>query len=673
MIFPGSHQFATGGEWLVAASFMETSKLFALTVATIEPGWIETVAAELCKYSWSNAHWQKKSGRVIAEEQVALFGLIIATGRKVNFGKRHKKNMSEARDIFIQSALVAGELNGSYRFLEHNLALLQKWQDAEEKMRVRNIVCDDMALASFYSSRIPAEVYDQATLNRFLKKKRSQSFLYMQDEDVLNRRPEDKELVDYPPFFSIGSMQLRLEYHLEPGSYHDGVTYRLPADFAATVSPELFEWLVPGLLKEKLTVLLRALPKTIRKKLVPLSDTVNRLLDDLDFGSGSFYSAVEASILKQFKLLIRRSDWTDNLPSHLQPRFILFDAAGKELSAGRDLRRLLDGFSQRKETTDNPVLSDNDQKIIESWQESEHTTWDFYDLPKTVTTWTAQGEVAGFLYPAIIADPPKGCVRIAFLRDRTAADKLNKIGTLYLYRLHFAGQYKSLKKLCTTTLSGPSSLWLQDMGTTRKEVVDKMLDCILLTLFAPLPDGIIEKEHFFKKIKEIEDQGFYASAQKICHEIMALLRKRRAAQEFLTKIFTRQGGKIFLPADSKIDLQAHLNEIFPADFLTIDTLPPDFSGIDRQLQCFMIRLERFQANPGKDSQKRAQLLPYQNRLHELEAKKDRLSDEAQGQLLRFSGLVDEYRISLFSPEIKTLEPVSPQKLEQQWRLTLARC
>lgn len=673
MIFPGSHQFGTGGEWLVAASFMETSKLFALTVATIEPDWIETVASELCKYSWSNAHWQKKSGRVIADEQVSLFGLVIATGRKVNFGKRHKKNINEARDIFIHSALVAGQLNGSFRFLEHNLALLQKWQDAEEKMRVRNIVCDDLALGLFYEKRIPADVYDQTTLNRFLKKKRSQSFLYMQDEDVLNRRPEEKELVDYPPFFPVGSMQLRLEYHFEPGSETDGVTYRLPADFAATISPELFEWLVPGLLQEKLTVLLKMLPKTIRKKLVPLSDTVNRLLDDLDFGSGSFYSALEASILKHFKLLIRRSDWTDNLPPHLQPRFVLFDAAGQDLCAGRDLRGLLEGFPQKKETAGHYVLGDEDKKLFQRWRKSEHTTWDFSCLPKMITTYTPQKEVAGFLYPAVVADPQKGCTRIAFEKDKQTAEKLNRKGTLYLYRLHFSSQYKALKKLCSTTLSGPSSLWLLHMGATKKEIVDKMLDCILLVLFAPIPGEIIEKEQFFKKIREIEDRGFYASSQRICHELMALMRKRRAAEESLTKIFNGQGRKLFLPTDSKTDFQEHLKDIFPADFLAIDTNPADFSQIDRQLQCFMVRLERFQANPGKDSQKSAQLLPYQNRLQELMAKKDRLSEEALEQLFRFADLVDEYRISLFSPEIKTREPVSAQKLDQQWRLTLAKC
>ncbi len=239
MIFPGSHQFTKGGQWVVAASFIETSRLYALTVATIESIWIEAVAAELCKYSWSSPHWQKKTGQVIADEKVSLFGLIIATGRKVNFGKRSKKNRAAARDIFIQSALVSGELNGSYRFLDHNLALIKKWQDAEEKLRVRNIIADELTLSAFYDQRIPADVYDQTTFKRFLKREKNQSFLLMNDDDVLRRRPEENELIDYPLFFSIGTMQLRLEYHFEPGSDRDGVTFRLPYDFAATVTPDI--------------------------------------------------------------------------------------------------------------------------------------------------------------------------------------------------------------------------------------------------------------------------------------------------------------------------------------------------------------------------------------------------------------------------------------------------
>ncbi len=672
MIFPGSHQFTTGGQWLLAASFIETARLYALTVATIEPDWIESVAEHLCKYSWSAPHWQKKTGQVIADEKVSLFGLIIAAGRKVNFGKRSKKNIREARDIFIQSALVSGELTGSYRFLDHNLALIKKWQEAEEKLRVRNIVCDDLALHAFYAQKIPADVYDQTTLNRFLKKRRNTSFLMMTDDEVLNRRPEEKELVDFPHSLTIGNMQIRLEYHFEPGSENDGVTFRLPFDFAGTVSADYFEWLVPGLLQEKLTFQLKALPKSIRKKLVPVSETVNRLLDDMDFGSGSLFTALEASILKQFKILIHRSDWSDNIPLHLQPRFLLFDAAGNELCTGRNLRKLLASPSRGVKTAHQPALRDTDQAQMRRWDGTTHTTWDFAGLPGTISTYTPQGEIAGLLYPALTIQPEDGCVRIAFEKEKQKAEKLNRKGTLYLYALQFSSQYKALKKLCTTALSGPSSIWLMNIGKTRKEVIDIILECILTSLFGPISGEILSEQTFRDHVKNIERRGFYAAGQEVCQQLMALVRKRRAAQETIQKIFTRGSANFVYSGEKEADFHAHLDDIFPIALL-LQPEPLDLQNIDRQLQCLIIRLERFNANPGKDDQKSAQLRPYLQNLHKLLEKKVGLSEEALEQLFDFQQLVNEYRISLFSPEIKTREPVSPKKLDQQWRLTQAKC
>lgn len=685
MIFPGSHQFTKGGQWLVAASFIETSRLYALTVATIEPDWIEGVAGNLCKYSWTNPRWHKKSGRVVAEESASLFGLIIASGRKVNYGRRSKKNIQEARDIFIQAALVAGELNGNYRFLEHNLQLIKKWQNAEDKLRVKNIVVDDLSLHAFYDKRLPADVYDQATLNRFLKRKRNKSFLQMTDQDVLNREPEERELVDYPPTLSVGNMMIRLEYHFEPGSDRDGVTFRLPVNFAATVSPELFEWLVPGLLHEKLTFLLKGLPKSIRKKLVPISDTVNMVLDDIDHGTGSFYSSLESSLLKHFKLMVRHSDWSKNLPAHLQARFLLFDDSGKELCTGRNLLQLLTVSSQGSQTKSAPELRRAEQKLLEQWQDTSHTSWNFSGLPASIPTYTPQGEVAGFLYPLLTVQSEEACVKIGFDKDKRSAELANIAGILYLYRLQFKDQYKALKKLCSTTISGPSSVWLMNLGNSRKEVIDTFLTFILSQLFGPLAGTIVSEAEFSSKIQEMKKRGLYAAGQDMCNSLMSLVRKRRDIQQTIERICSPaknsrqdQGGK-------GAELREHLEDIFPMELFknpanstyptksTFQCRKIDLINLERQLQCLHIRLDRFQGNPPKDSQKAKQLQPYLQKLYEIKRKEGKLSESALEQLDLFEALVNEYRISLFSPELKTRQPVSPKKLDQQWSATLTKC
>lgn len=673
MIFPGSHQSMKGGGWVVAASFIETSRLYALTVATIEPAWLERVGGHLCKYSWSNPHWQKKTGQVVADETVSLFGLVVESGRKVNFGGRSAKNVAEARDIFIQSALVQGEMNGTYPFLIHNLKLIDKWQETEEKLRQRTILVEDSAFYEFYGQRLPEDVYDQKTLNRFLRGKRNQTFLEMRDEDILKRRVDDKELLDYPPTITVGRMQLRLEYHFEPGSTKDGVTFRLPVDSAMTLRPDNFEWLVPGLLPEKLTFLLKALPKNIRKKLVPINETVNRLLDDMGERSGSLYSAIEASILKYFRFLIQRSDWTDNLPAHLQPRFVLFDDAGNEICAGRNLRELLEaGRSDTMVGKVEPTLQKKGMEAVDRWQGTEHFTWNFSGLPATIPAFTKHGEIAGFLHPVLLVQPEKSCVKIAFEKNPITAKQLNNAGIIYLYRLQFAEQYKNLKKYCSTSFSGPSAVWLLDLGMTRKEAVDTLLEFFLHRIFGPLSGDIVPEKTFSATVERIKKDGLYAQGQKMCQDLLVLLRKRRAVHDTIRKIFAPGNKNRLVIPDKKMRFTAQLDEIFSVEMLS-GRLPANFAEIDRQLQSLAIRLERFYADPDKDRRKEEQLLPHLDNLAKLMAKRDVLSADGLEAVLLYRDMVNDYKIALFSPEIKTHRSISLQKLDQQWRATLAKC
>ena len=671
MIFPGSHQFNRSGQWIVAAGFIETSRLFALTVATIEPDWIEIIGKNLCKYSWSNPRWHKKTGQVIANENVSLFGLQIAAGRKVNFGDRHKNNIVEARDIFIQSALVHGEIKGTYHFLQHNLSLIKNWQEAENKLRTRGIVADDLTFHNFYAQRISVEVYDQKTLNRFLKTRRNKSFLKMREEDVLLRKPEENELTDYPPSITLGTLELRLQYNFVPGSSEDGVTFRLPIDFAHGLSVHFFEWLVPGLLHEKLTFLLKGLPKNIRKRLVPVGNSVDQILDDINLYSGSLYGAIQSSILKQFKLVVRRSDWPTNLPSHLQPRFVLFDNSGKERSSGRNLKKLLDTENITDITVASDLLKKSDRQTVDLWEQKECTQWEFEGLPERIPLFSKQGDASGFLYPSFIPVPDRGYVKIQFDKNLTTVERENHKGFLYLYRLQFPGQYKSLRKICTTTLSAPSALWLFEGGSNRKEVTDMLLNYIMRSVFGSSSAIIEPRQVFNENIIRVKHDGLYKTGSLILNSLMALLRKRREVRDLVTKIFSNQAGKNFLSQDKHTLFNHLIDEIVGPGFL----LNGDHSSIEklqRRLQSLSIRLDRFALNPVKDELKNKKLLPHLNNLKSLE-KTEFMSDDALESVDKYREMIAEYRISVFSPEIKTSLPVSSKKLQKQWQDVMEKC
>ncbi len=672
MIFPGSHQFLTAGQWIIAASFLETNRLYALTVATIEPDWLESLATHLVKYSWANPRWQKKTGQVVAEEKVSLFGLIIVAGRLVNFPKRDPKNVPEARSIFIQSALIEGHLSGRYPFLTHNLQLLEKWRKAEDKLRTTAIVHDDSTLFAFYEQRLPAEVYDRTTLNRWLKR-RGQKTLMMAEADIVRNRPDDKALADYPPVLQTGGLELQLEYDFSPGSESDGLTVRIPVSLAPALQPAIFEWLVPGLLREKILYLIKGLPKSLRRHLVPASLTADRILDDIDLYKGSLYSAMAASIHKMFRIAVQRSDWPADLPSHLQSRFVLFDLEGREVASGRDLHRLVETSATQISPKEQALAMGSDTSaILERWQDFSSRTWAFDDLPDSIPLLTPQQEVAGYLYPVLVARPDMGGVGVTFVNDQQTARADNIGGVAFLFRLQFADGFKALKKYCESMLSGPSGLFLLTMGGQRKEAVEMLLAFILRSLFPAIDGAIPTKETFFGQVSAVQRKGFYQEGRRMAEDAVSLLKQRREVQEKLLH-FQRLDARKLVFTDRQVDyFRALLEEIVPVDFFAAAEYA-DLEAAGRQLQSLAIRMERFYVNPTKDREKTKTLQPHLESLGQLERRRPQLDSECLALLKEYGMMVAEFRIAVYSPEIKTRIPVSEKKLQQHRRLVQGRC
>ncbi len=682
MIFPGSYliqqkktedrrqrtESVSGkSQWIIAASFLETTRLYAMTVATIEQEWLEQLGGALCKRSWSAPRWHKKSGQVIADERVTLFGLVIVAGRKVNYGRIDPKNQEEARQIFIQSALVGGELDGPFPFLKKNLNLLQEWQDTEERLRKKDIVVDERTLYGFYEQRIPAHVYDRFTLNRFLQRQKDKQILEMSEADILNRRPEDRELSDFPPLLTVGSLQFRLEYHFAPGAEDDGVTVRIPLDMIDTLQEPFFEWLVPGLLKEKVTLLLKGLPKNIRKYLIPLSGTVDMLLDDLDMYKGSLLQALERSILKAFRRTITRADWPTELPSHLSMRYLLFDQSAQVVAVGRSLAQLREGRHRTGTDVSTAQLNAHDQKTKEAWEEHFCTTWDFTDLPLSLPLFNPGKEMCGSLFPAIQPLRDRGGVVIEFMTNQTEAALQNRDGLNFLCQLQVAEQYKALKKYCTTSLSGPSSSWLTQGLGERPKAAHAILSFIIASLFNIIAGPIPGRGEFMENVDRVTRGDFYAAGRMICDTILATLRQRREVSDHIRRFGDLARKTHSFDRERFENYEKLLEEILPLNFLETKELA-EIQSCDNKMKALMIRIERAHADPAKDALKASQLTPHLHNLQTLRQKEQDLSPEGRQEMKKYQEMIARFRITLFAPEIQGGGPqVSAKKLDQQWQ------
>ena len=269
-VFPGSALFRRPPKWLMAAELVETTRLYARTVARIEPEWVEAVAGHLVNRSYAEPHWERHRGQVAAYEKVSLFGLTLVPRRKVNFGPI---DPVQAREIFLRFALVEGDFDTRAPFWRHNRELIDYVHDLEAKSRRRDILVDDEAIYGFYAARVPDGIYSTPQFEQWLRQAcaTQPKLLHLRLEDLL-RQPLDRDAAQFPDRLDLGGMELPFEYRFEPGAEADGVTLVVPVAVLNQVTEGRASWLVPGLLQERIVALLRSLPKALRKHFVPAPD-----------------------------------------------------------------------------------------------------------------------------------------------------------------------------------------------------------------------------------------------------------------------------------------------------------------------------------------------------------------------------------------------------------------
>ncbi len=650
MIFPGSALFNKAGKWVMAAELIETSRLFARCVANIKVEWIEPLAGHLCKYSWSEPHWEKKRGQVVAFENVSLFGLLVEARRKVNFGP-HKPD--EAREIFIQQALVEGDLGGTFPFYEYNKAMVERLQDLEDRVRQRDILVDDYTLYQFYDQRLPADVHDRTGLIRMIKKAGSDDLLRMVEEDILHQEPDSDQLAEFPEELDVGGFSCKVTYRFQPGKKDDGISIHIPVDVISQVEPGRFDWLVPGMILEKIIFLLKGLPKSLRRQLIPVPDTAAKIMAEIQFGQGSFYPALQEIIIVSKQVRVERNDWPlDSLPDHLKVRFCLINKHGKVLKASRNFADLA------APSSDKPASGDLLDGLKKKWQRQGITTWDFTDLPERIPVNDRQGRLLGFAWPGL-EDTGTGGINLRLFASREDCTNETRRGLLALY----LKQFKNLKGLKKDFALGNENWALYEGVGSMEEVNNDLKTFILEEIFASREGQIPTRQTFDKKTAEVRQSGIYALGRKLVDLVTMILRERRTVLDLINRyegMGGQQGGQ-----NRFDDFREHLQKVLPSDFLLT------FNGrrlrnCQRYLKALQVRVERGHADPARDLLRTTQVKIHDDRLAEV-AGQQTFSPDYERVLNEYREMIDEFRVSVFAQEIKTAYPVSEKRLEKKWR------
>jgi ATP-dependent helicase HrpA len=674
-LFPGSSLYKKGPKWIVATELVRTSRLFARTVAAIEPEWIEKLAGDLCRHSYSEPHWEKRRGEVMACEKVTLFGLPIVERRMVRYGR---VDPDRSREIFIRQALIPGEFKKKYPFLVHNLELISEVQDLEDRTRRRDIVVDEETLYSFYDSRLrelekilfkdrsqkykkhqgPEVIFNERSLARALDISSSDVPLCLTREDLLRSIPDADVLVQFPGHIEVSGHRLSLSYRFCPGDEADGVTVKIPSGILASLSPEPFEWLIPGLLQEKITYLLKSLPRQIRKNLVPIPRSTENIGKELSKTEKGLLRSLQQELFRQYGIRVERRMWPglEDIPPHLLMRFEVIDRNGKVLDSGRDLNRIQDRW---KKSPSAFVQNDPEWlKIKARWEVSGLNIGNLPDLPSSIMSSSGDKENPIRAFPGLVVEDDSVCIRL-FLNKDEALSKTRQ-GASRLLADYLGKELGYLKRNCVPGGLSPKAGIA--FGGTQKlcQSIYAFLCRVLLGTWKQIPS----RSDLIKKAKELEGRVFQ-QAVPIIQLLKEVLEAHIVAQREIMRLQntitnTKCRSQIFK------DLEAELIRLTPPQFpenARLDQLP----DLPRYLNALAVRARRAYVDPLKDRAKASRLEPFLLRLNEaknsLDTKRETGLEEESRQ---FETLIDEYRVSLFAPELGTAIPVSPKRLSDAW-------
>ncbi|MFH2066715.1 MAG: ATP-dependent RNA helicase HrpA [Pseudomonadota bacterium] len=643
MLFPGSSIYSQGRQWIVAAEMVETSRLFARTAGAIDSDWLEEIGKSRCKSSYSNPHWERSRGAVVANEQVSLFGLIIVPQRTVYYGRIHPE---EASDIFIREALMGDDLKVPFSFMDHNRTELEEIKKIEARLRRRDILIDETDLFLFYKERLP-EICDLKALEFLIKKRGSDSFLRMNREHLYKYLPEQSELDLFPEAIDIGENRYECSYAFRPGKNDDGITIRIPSSQSSSLPVEPLDWMVPGLFREKINIMMKSLPKEYRKQLVPVAATVETILKEMPHEkNGNLANSLSRFIYHRMGIDIPASVWSEkDLPDHLKMRIAITGINGKVISCSRDKSIL------KSEKNTEPATSDEFRKAKQRWEKTDLTAWDFDDLPESIPLSDQPGSLQ-VIYPGLSLEGGSICLRL--FPDEKKAVISHKSGIKALFMLHLKKDLAFLKK--HLQLSGDARRQSTYFGGP-DQLKENMFDRIINKFCAK---NIRTRQHFLREAESIS-KTILPNGSILLNHVVTVLSAYHDTRSSLYEIENNNTGRHLHPLVQS--LRKGLTDLVPDRFITIYDAEK-MNALPRYLSAIRLRAQRACVDFEKERKKAGEVQKYDDYLNEFLANLDpKDSDEKRKEIENFFWLLQEYKVSVFAQELKTPFPVSAKKLD----------
>lgn len=668
-LWPGSVIARKAGKWVVGGELIETSRLFGRTLARIEPEWVEKVGAHLLKVSWSDPHWEKKAGQVMAFERGTLYGLPVYQQRRVHFGPMQPK---EARELFIRRALVDGEFETRLPFFAHNQRLVREIENLEHKSRRQDVLVDDELIHAFYDSQLPADIHNAVAFERWYAEaaKACQKLLYLNRDDLMRHEAAGITTDLFPKTLPIAGIDMGLTYHFEPGSPRDGVTLTVPLYALNQVPAQRAEWLVPGMLKEKVHLLLKSLPQKLRRHCVPLPDYAAGFVSRARLGDGDLLDRLIADVREQTGTPLKRADFKlETLPAHHFMNFKVIDEHGRQLDMGRNLAQLRAELGGRAQQTFQSIAAQDAavagaQGVGTGTKPGKAgkpdapatpalyaglTTWNFGALPELLEV--RKGSQTLFGYPALV-DGGDHC-DVEVFDDPAEAARIHRLGLRRLFALQLREPLKYLEK----NIPGLSQMAIQfmNLGTQddlRNQILDATLERACLQDPLPTDDATFGARKDESRVRlTLLAQEIARLAGAILAEYAQLPRKLQIAKPF---------GAAHADIDAQLKALMHKRFIEATPYAQLAHFPRYLKGI-------ALRIDKLKADPTRDAQRMQEMAPL---LQQYQRAEKQLRVQGQGgtdpRMEEFRWMLEELRIALFAQELRTPVPMSVKRLQKVW-------